>query len=736
MAVGRILGVRKTFEAASVGMLEFESDASEGLLAKEKTYKDGFKNRPVNLRKYLWNSDSKLSIVSSSPKVFAGINEADFGEEFYIHEDELDAYCQGFAESIIANIEDVYNEGIEADLEEDSLLESALDDEDVKLSLYRSFKSLYDKWISTSDPKGELSAGSGFFYNNYDADNTDGRTLFEHFNFVNRTGGEIGGKAVIDIAYLSNLSNTSNGQGPTQSLYNSLTNLLSKNNFDFFAMPNYVSYSEDTKGDEELKDMWRPITGPLNPIAPKPAFICMFIGGSSRALDIPRSRCGSSGIEFDYKDDSFDIGEPSEWPEDLLANNGGITAFKVRYGQEAQNHFKSIQLDQAEFKETQESLLVIDALTNPKTGSNPSQIGKGNNLYDTYLTRSYSCDIETFGNFQIQPLMYYKLENVPMFRGTYMIINVSHSIEPHNAKTTFKGVRQPIIQVPLVTDALSLLDLALTPDEAFEGDRISLEGSYGTNNYSGGQSANNLVVDNTVLPASVVDGIEVSNSSYTPNANNSRLKPDKVKGITMHWTAGWTFASADSTLQQRGKSFGYHYIAHEDGRLISYNSIDRKAWHGGCGSGANRVTNCAQMNSISVGISYVGGVEKDGKHGYYRTWDEWQQEDFSKDGKHSFKSKKQWESLVNAVVLSKKKYPNITWITSHHWTKRGKIDVGDKFPWDKFLAAIKAKSGGWTPKIVTNWKGSTGQLIKSSNVSTTGGVLTALENEVDETNKS
>ena len=118
MAVGRILGVRKTFAAASVGMLEFESDASEGLLAKEKTYKDGFKNRPVNLRKYLWNSDSKLSIVSSSPKVFAGINEADFGEEFYIHEDELDSYCQGFAESIIANIEDVYNEGIEADLEE------------------------------------------------------------------------------------------------------------------------------------------------------------------------------------------------------------------------------------------------------------------------------------------------------------------------------------------------------------------------------------------------------------------------------------------------------------------------------------------------------------------------------------------------------------------------------------------------------------------------------------------
>ena len=70
--------------------------------------------------------------------------------------------------------------------------------------------------------------------------------------------------------------------------------------------------------------------------------------------------------------------------------------------------------------------------------------------------------------------MFFKLENVPMYRGTYMIINTSHSIEAHNVKTTFKGVRQPIVQVPLITDALSLLDLALTPDDAFEGKRTDL----------------------------------------------------------------------------------------------------------------------------------------------------------------------------------------------------------------------------------------------------------------------
>ena len=111
--VGRILGLRKEFDSASIGALdENESTRNESL-------KKNSKNRSENLRKYLFQ-ESDLSIVSSTPKVFAGIVEKDFGEEFYIHEKELEAYCEGFAKSIIQNIDDVYNEGIENDLEDDN----------------------------------------------------------------------------------------------------------------------------------------------------------------------------------------------------------------------------------------------------------------------------------------------------------------------------------------------------------------------------------------------------------------------------------------------------------------------------------------------------------------------------------------------------------------------------------------------------------------------------------------
>ena len=41
----------------------------------------------------------------------------------------------------------------------------------------------------------------------------------------------------------------------------------------------------------------------------------------------------------------------------------------------------------------------------------------------------------------VQPMMYFVLNNVPMFRGSYLICKVNHQIEAGNMVTTFKGVR-------------------------------------------------------------------------------------------------------------------------------------------------------------------------------------------------------------------------------------------------------------------------------------------------------
>ncbi len=413
-------------------------------------------------------------IVSSTPKAFAAIHPEDFTENFYISDEELEAYAQGFLDVCTEeNIEEIL---LDQEVEDESLDNIALDDSDIKLSMYRSFKSIYDKWISNS----KIGDSNGYFFNQYGQQ--DERTLFQHFNFVNRGAADIGGKAVIDIATLSDLTNTSGGKGPTESLYQLTGRILSKNNFDFFALPTYIQYSSfDT---QPLADMFKAFPDKINEVTPSPTFLCVYIGGNSRTLDIPRSGCDKDNkISFQYKNDSFNISDPTQYPTDI-SDSGGLTAFKVRYGQEAQNHFTKIELDQQEFKETQESLLVIDALANPKKGGSPTQSGKGNNIYDMYLTRSYSCKVSALGNLQIQPLMYFQLDNVPMFKGTYMITNVTHKITPQKVETEFKGTRQPLVQTPIVVDPISLLDLALS-EGTVEGERGNLSSFGGSDGEPG-----------------------------------------------------------------------------------------------------------------------------------------------------------------------------------------------------------------------------------------------------------
>jgi len=410
-----------------------------------------------DLYKELFVTDSGYRLISSSPKVFSAIHPEDFGEDFYISEDELSSYVDGFTQAILDNIDSVINSVVQDT--NNNTEDNISSDPDLKLSLYRSFKSFYDKWVSNS--YDSVNKSSGYFFNNYGKE--DNRMLYEHFKFINRANQDVGKKAVIDFSYLSNLASTKNGQGPTQSLYESLTSLLSKNNFDFWPLPANINLSTVSLTNEQVEDIFRPLTF-VDKIHPGPSFVCVHIGGSSRSLaDLKDNSniCNLNGTNFEYVDDSFDITNTEDLPAEYTKEGEGLVVFRVRYGQEAQNHFNSIELDQTEFKETQESLQIIDALTNPNSGSNPSQIGKGNNMYDVYLTRAYNCTVSGLGNMSIQPLMYFKLENVPMFRGTYLINAVSHTITNNKITTEFTGMRQPKVTVPIVTEALSLIDLAL-----------------------------------------------------------------------------------------------------------------------------------------------------------------------------------------------------------------------------------------------------------------------------------
>ena len=90
-------------------------------------------------------------VVSSSPKVFSAIHPDDITDNFYISDKELEAYAQGFLD--IATKENIESILLDKAVEDESLSNVALDDSDIKLSLYRSFKSYTINGYPTANQK-------------------------------------------------------------------------------------------------------------------------------------------------------------------------------------------------------------------------------------------------------------------------------------------------------------------------------------------------------------------------------------------------------------------------------------------------------------------------------------------------------------------------------------------------------------------------------------------------------
>ena len=423
--------VTKNIDTAIVGILEKDN------------------NNLVELHKELYLT--KYTMTYTSPKMFYGIHKNDYNKTFSLTDGEFNSFLDGWKAGVLAAVD---TRIMELSKDEDALTSdgegSSLDDNDIKLGLYNYFQGLNEKWITSSENGSEPV----MFYNTPEKGSQNTRTLLDHFRFVNRGMSDIGNKAVIDVTLLDSITTNK-----SQSLYQLVSTLVSKNNFDFHALPSFINFSNSGVSNEDLKNMFTPITN-LNDIDSSPSFICMFVGGTSKNLDIvtKSSFCNRGGeITYKYEDDGTSVKDNNNIPTDIQ-DGGGTVAFLVKYGSENQSHFTSVNLDQAEFKETGESLMVLDQIA--KGGDKSSRSSKGQNLFDIYQTRSYTCEVEGFGNMMIQPMSYFELTNVPMFRGLYLITKVNHTVEPNNVKTKFTGVRVPRITIPIVTEAYTAMNIS------------------------------------------------------------------------------------------------------------------------------------------------------------------------------------------------------------------------------------------------------------------------------------
>ena len=304
------------------------------------------------------------------------------------------------------------------------MINDNISDDDIKTRLYYSFKNISDKWIA-----GGKTNNIGFPLNQ-----NIGDRLINKFKFVDRAMNDIGDSCIINVEPLISMS-----KDYDISVFSVMSQLLSNNGFEFFPLQNFMSF-ENKKWDEAFQII------ETDDQTSTPAFVCMYIGGTSNHLYNNSSEFDDDGI-IDLVGESL--------PDFKTTNNtdptiSQVKAFKVRFAEQNQSFFNNIKIEGKDFKETNDSLAILSKIANDDSKTSP--IPKAQNLYTIYEGRSYSSTVTMLGNMMIQPTQYFQLENIPLYSGAYMVLDVEHSFTPNHAITKFQGVRLAKYPNPIVTE--------------------------------------------------------------------------------------------------------------------------------------------------------------------------------------------------------------------------------------------------------------------------------------------
>ncbi len=301
---------------------------------------------------------------------------------------------------------------------------------DIKIAIYRYCKLLYDKWIAGDTMNGKYTME--YFFGEREGDKHGA------FIFIDAFYKRIGQKMIVNIGdFMQRIVACQSQQQST--LLSFFSAVYAYNKFNFFCINNFLDLSDE----ENLVDMFRPIPY-LDMKMPQnnPNFIVMFPYEPSSHLE-------DNDVNAEYPGDSFIIDKNGDHlPKPLLygsTDDYNVPAFGVSYGKMYQSYFTDVDVGMENPITTDQSIKAqfqIASMNNTNEGaSDKKMVTLGQDLFTVYSNNSYTCTVKMMGCAWVQPLMYFCLTNVPLFRGTYQIMNVTHQISPGNMVTTFKGVR-------------------------------------------------------------------------------------------------------------------------------------------------------------------------------------------------------------------------------------------------------------------------------------------------------
>lgn len=337
---------------------------------------------------------------------------------------------------------------------------------DLKLSTYMTLKSLYDKWICGSY-KGEKTWRFNKT-NMWEPQYKDSGYELDHFLYCDNFFHDIGYNLTVNLTKIvewineclptSEVNTTEGVMHVTgKTIYEFLTDVAQDCGGYLLAVPQRFIYSNPGSIEEAFKPFptcqdWDDDTSTYMFLYTyKPSEHLGDSGENGDNTSIDMNGWSPDGDGFDLTNEDI-VGE-------LFCDNGfEVPAFGVTFAKQNQAYFKDIKLSTATHGVTEVGLNATFNIVSKASESPRETTLYGQDIYKVYSNNSYQCTVEMMGNMQIFPPMYFQLNNIPLWKGAYLIQKVTHSIKPGDVTTTIVGYRQNKYAIPM-SDAEITVDM-------------------------------------------------------------------------------------------------------------------------------------------------------------------------------------------------------------------------------------------------------------------------------------
>ena len=346
-------------------------------------------------------------------------------------------------------------------------------------SLYYTLKNLYDRWISTysknqfvlNSPEQEEAAKRRRFVGTSDSNGATDNGIESEFNsfiYVDKFYNDISKKFIFNPTKLGELIEMEMDASTNHSIISFMSEFCRGNKLLFKCLPIRNSlYSLET-----IENMFTP----MSPYSGKNrmslgvgnTYVIMYTYEPSSKLALRNNR--SEGVGF--KNDSFEFvdasGSITHDAELLFGNpknpdelNLSICGFSVTPNAQNQSYFTKVSIGMDNPKVTEQAIRnTLELAAIGKSGGVSTGNGAGQDIYSVYSQRSYDCRVDMLGCINVMPMMYFQLNNMPMFNGVYMITSVEHNIQNNTMTTSFVGQRQSRYLIPLDADIFNVAGLS------------------------------------------------------------------------------------------------------------------------------------------------------------------------------------------------------------------------------------------------------------------------------------